>query len=73
MVQPRKKATGRTAETERPSTSARCYLDTLMKLKVLADLDNLNLADELDKIMVAEFARRTDELHAMIDRLAAGE
>lgn len=55
------------------STSSRIYVDTLTKLKLLTDLENVSLADLLDKIVLAEFTRRRKELHQTIDRLAGEE
>jgi hypothetical protein len=65
------KAAGR-AEEERPSTSSRIYVDSLQKLKLLADLDNINLADALDKVISAEFARRRGDFLRLLD-LAQGD
>ena len=54
----------------RPSTSSRVYVDTLKILKYIADLDNVPMADLLDRLARAEFSRRKAELLREINALA---
>jgi hypothetical protein len=66
---PKAKVAGRQSE-DRPTTSARVYVDTVVKLKFLADLDNVSLSEAIDRLVVEAFGRRKAELHQAIDALA---